>query len=229
MPSLISLTFDDGFRCQFERARPILNSHRISATFFLIANQQPTHENRHNEWWKIDWCDTDIAMLKEMAQKGHEIGSHTVTHDGTKMPMQPGFEASESKRRIEGWVGIPISSFCYPYYGSYVYLSAAAKNAGYGQARMGAQNSYYPLSATLGFDVDCRQVSKNDNVKEWIKPDHWHVLTFHGIGDERTGWEPVPVDRFAAMVAELAEFRESGVVEIVTFGEGAKRFKRGVP
>jgi peptidoglycan/xylan/chitin deacetylase (PgdA/CDA1 family) len=227
MRSIISLTFDDGFRCQFERARPILNNHGIPATFFLIADQQPTHENRRNEWWKIDWCNEDIAMLKKVVQEGHEIGSHSVTHDGTKMPRQPDFEARESKRLIENWMGTEISSFCYPFYRTHVYLSDAVRSAGYEQARMGAQNSYYALSAPLDFNVDCRQVSKNDNVKEWIRPDCWHVLTFHGIGDEHSGWEPVSVDRFAAMAAELAEYRKSNAVEIVTFKEGAQRFRRG--
>ena len=37
MQSLVSLTFDDGFRCQFEKALPILNSYGMLATFFLIG------------------------------------------------------------------------------------------------------------------------------------------------------------------------------------------------
>jgi len=190
--SLISLTFDDGLRCQFERALPILNKYGIPATFFLIANQEPTYGNRQNEWWKIDWRNEDVAMLRKVVQEGHEIGSHSVTHDRTKMPKQPDFEARESKRLIENWIGTEVTSFCYPYYHTYEYLGEAVRTAGYEQARMGAQHSYYPLSAPLSFDVDCRQVSKNDNVKEWIQPERWHVLAFHGIGGERSGWEPVP-------------------------------------
>jgi peptidoglycan/xylan/chitin deacetylase (PgdA/CDA1 family) len=225
MPSMISLTFDDGFRCQFEDALPILNEYGIPATFFLIANHEPTHENHRDDWWKIDWRDTDIAMLKQAIQDGHEIGSHMVTHDGNKMPKQPDFEAQESKRLIENWLEAEVSSFCYPFYRTHVYLTDAAKSAGYQQARMGMQNSYYHLSNPLGFNVDCRQVSNTDKVKDWIRPDSWHILTFHGIGEHRSGWEPISVERFAAMAAELAGFRTSNSVEIVTFKEGAKRFK----
>jgi peptidoglycan/xylan/chitin deacetylase (PgdA/CDA1 family) len=43
-PALVSLTFDDGLRCQFEQAVPILDQHGFSATFFLIANANSTHE-----------------------------------------------------------------------------------------------------------------------------------------------------------------------------------------
>lgn len=224
MSSLISLTFDDGFRCQFDRALPILNNHGIPATFFLIANREPTHEGHKDEWWKIDWRSEDIAMLKKAVQDGHEIGSHSVTHDVNKIPTQPDFEARESKRLIEGWMGTQISSFCYPYYWTRRYLSYAAKNAGYKQARIGANNSHYSLSTPLGFNVDSRQVSQGDNVKRWIKHDHWHVLTFHGIGRQQDGWDPLSVDRFAEMAAELAELRNSNAVEIVTFEKGAARF-----
>jgi peptidoglycan/xylan/chitin deacetylase (PgdA/CDA1 family) len=107
-PALVSLTFDDGFRCQFDKALPILNRHGIPATFFLIANRDATHDRwsgHVNDWWKIDWRDDDIAMLKDVVKDGHEIGSHSVTHDPNKMPTQPDVEAQESKRLIEGWIG----------------------------------------------------------------------------------------------------------------------------
>jgi peptidoglycan/xylan/chitin deacetylase (PgdA/CDA1 family) len=225
---ILSLTFDDGFRCQFEEALPILNQYGIPATFFLIANQQPTHENHQNEWLKIDWCEKDIAMLKTIVQSGHEIGSHSVTHDPVQMPRQPEFEAVESKRLIEKWIGTDISSFCYPYYASVSYLEGAVRKAGYRQARFGRRSSYYHLSAPLGFNIDCRQASNQDKVQDWIKPSHWHVLTFHGIGGKDSGWEPVSVDHFAVMMADLAEMQGKNDVEIVTFKEGANRFRRDI-
>jgi peptidoglycan/xylan/chitin deacetylase (PgdA/CDA1 family) len=199
-PALISLTFDDGLRCQFEKALPILNSYSIPATFFLIANQDPTHDRwlgHTNDWWKIDWREDDIAMLKQLIQNGHEIGSHSVTHHPKKLAMQPIIEVHESKRLIEDWVGTKISSFCYPFYHTHRYLSDIVKNTGYEQARgggvppnYGPQASYYTISHDSRFDrfnVDCRQISKDECISGWIQPGRWHVLTFHGIGDERAG------------------------------------------
>lgn len=75
--ALVSLTFDDGLICQFERAVPILDQHGLPATFFLIANRDRMHERR---WPKIDWGDEDKRPLKGMIQRGHEIGSHSVSH-----------------------------------------------------------------------------------------------------------------------------------------------------
>jgi peptidoglycan/xylan/chitin deacetylase (PgdA/CDA1 family) len=230
MQSLISITFDDGFRCQFDIALPILNHYQFLATFFLIANKNATHDRwtgqHDNDWWKIDWRDTDIAMLKEVVQDGHEIGSHSVTHDSRKMPTQPESEARESKLLIEDWIGTTVSSFCYPFYRSHEYLADAVKKAGYAQARGGAGNSYYrvPGDGSLDrFNIDCREISNTENVAEWVKPGRWHILTYHGIGNERDGWAPITVEQFTGQMSELAKLRDSGAVEVVTFKDGAAR------
>ena len=238
MQSLVSLTFDDGFRCQFNEALPILNSYGMPATFFLIANQDPTHElwrGHTNDWWKIDWREEDIAMLKKLVQDGHEIGSHSVTHHPAKMPAQPEIEARESKQLIKGWIGTKVSSFCYPFYSSHAYLANAVRNAGYEQARgggippsYGPRASYYtiPDNGSLDrFNVDCRQISIMENVGGWVRPGCWHILTFHGIGGEQDGWAPIPVAEFARQMAELAKHQDSGAVEVVTFKDGADRLR----
>jgi hypothetical protein len=72
--------------------------------------------------------------------------------------------------------------------------------------------------------LDCRQISTGENVGGWIRPGHWHVLTFHGIGGEQDGWEPVPVPEFDRQMKEVAKLRDSGAVEIVTFKDGTHRF-----
>jgi hypothetical protein len=51
-------------------------------------------------------------------------------------------------------------------------------------------------------------------------------LTFHAVGDERDGWEPISVEQFAAQIAQLAKFRDSGAVEILTFAEAAARLRQ---
>ena len=95
MQSLISLTFDDGLRCQFENAVPILAGYGIPATFFLTANQDPTHEwyDHRDDWWKIDWREDDIAKLRKLIDDGHEIGSHGLTHHEPTTQTNPLAEA----------------------------------------------------------------------------------------------------------------------------------------
>jgi peptidoglycan/xylan/chitin deacetylase (PgdA/CDA1 family) len=241
MESLVSITFDDGLRSQFERALPVLDSHGLKATFFVIANDLPTHDRytgfHDNDWWKIDWRADDIVMLKEVAEAGHEIGSHSVSHHPDMLPIQPEIEARESKRVIEDRLGTKVFSFCYPFYWSHSCLADAVKGAGYEQARGGGVPpqyrplaSYYALSegASLNrFNVDCRQISPGgENVRDWLRDGCWHVLTYHGIGTDQDGWEPITVEQFSAHMAELARYRDSHAVEIVTFKDGVSRASR---
>jgi peptidoglycan/xylan/chitin deacetylase (PgdA/CDA1 family) len=235
-PALISLTFDDGLRCQFERAVPILNQHGLPATFFLTANTAPAHVDwcAHPDWPKITWSESDIQSLKDLIKRRHEIGSHSVWH---KFPepghplfhtdFNPQFEAEESKRLIEGWLGEKISSFCYPFCRKPDSLKSAVIAARYRQARAGATGfSYYSPQEPIDlFDLDCRLIRANENVRDWMRPDRWHILMFHGIGSEQDGWEPITEAEFARQMRELAELRASGAVEVVTFKDGADRLR----
>jgi peptidoglycan/xylan/chitin deacetylase (PgdA/CDA1 family) len=155
---------------------PSLTSTVFRLHFFLVANTDPILIDGwpHPNWSKTDWSEKDIQSFKGMIQRGHEIGSHSVTHSPNKMAIQPDIEARESKRLIEGWVGTNVSSFCYPFYWSHAHFATAVANAGYEQARGGGKPpAYYPPhapyysipdDATLDrFNVGCRQVSVSEN------------------------------------------------------------------
>ncbi len=229
--ALISLTFDDGLLCQFERAVPVLDRLGFPATFFLIANTQSIFEDPWADakgyiWHKISWSEEDIRLLKAMAARGHEVASHTVKHE--RQPSNPVFEATESKRLIEDWMGAEVSSFCYPFYDTMKAFKEPVIAAGYRQARSGKRNSFYAARDPIDyFGVDCRQVAQTgEEVADWIRSGCWHVLTFHGIGTEEEGWEPVAEREFSALMEELARFRDSGKLDLVTFNEGAERLRR---
>jgi len=229
--ALITLTFDDGLRCQFERAVPILDHYGFPATFFLVANTDPTHTDggTHPEWRKINWSKEDIQLLKGMVRRGHEIGTHGVTHRRPEVEHDPKFEAEKSKEWIESRLGVEVTSYCYPFCLVTRRIKKAAINAKYKQARGGAEGAYYPLQSLDLFNVDCRHVYRAgpENVVEWIRhPGCWHVLMFHGIGTNDDGWWPISVDEFSREMAELAKYRDSGKVEVVTFKEAADRFRQ---
>jgi len=222
--ALVSLTFDDGLRCQFEQAVPILDGYGFPATFFLVANTDPIHTDGypHPDWSKTDWSDGDVQLLKSMVARGHEIGAHSVHHRQPFLDSDPKLEAEGSKLWIESRLETKIPSYCYPFCHVTPSIKEAVMSAGYKQARGGAGAAYYPLQSKVDwFNVDCRE--QDEDVGGWIRPGNWHILMFHGIGTEADGWHPVSVDKFAMRMEELARLRDLGAVEIVTFNNGADR------
>jgi peptidoglycan/xylan/chitin deacetylase (PgdA/CDA1 family) len=246
-PALISLTFDDGLRCQLEQAVPILDQYGFPATFFLVANPDLIHTDGfpHPDWRKTNWCEEDIRLLKGMVQRGHEIGAHSVHHRHPFLDNDAKGEAEDSKRWIQDRLGVEIPSYCYPFCYFTDLIKNAVINAGYKQARWGATRVYFPEQRPLDFyKVDCRHIAVNDpafvvvdgvphpvgrngseDVSGWLQPD-WYVLMFHGVGTINDGWWPVSVPEFTRQMAELAKHRDAGAVEVVTFKDGADRLRQ---
>jgi peptidoglycan/xylan/chitin deacetylase (PgdA/CDA1 family) len=242
MKALISLTFDDGLRCHFEKALPILDSYALPATFFLVANKDSALKDgfRHPRWKKTDWSKKDIRLFANLIQHGHEIGAHSVHHRHPFLDSDPVFEAVSSKKWIEDRLEVEIPSYSYPFCHYTEPIKSAVTEAGYKQARWGANEVYYPLGSVIDrFKIDCRLISKfgyerigNDfighygaeDVGGWSRPGCWHVLMFHGIGGPKDGWWPIPVTEFERQMTELAALRDSGSADVVTFKDGAQRF-----
>jgi peptidoglycan/xylan/chitin deacetylase (PgdA/CDA1 family) len=227
----VTLTFDDGLRCQFESAVPILDRHGFTATFFLVANTDQIHTDgcQHPDWRKINWSEQDNQFFRSMVQRGHEIGAHSVTHRSPHLDDDPRGEAEESKRWIEDRLEVEIPSYCYPFYHITPSIKNAVISAGYKQARSGKNRSFYPLQSQIDyFQVDCREICSQgpENVDGWARPGCWHILTFHGIGTGEDGWSPIPVSEFERQMTELANYRDSGAVEVVTFKDGANRLRQ---
>ena len=242
-PALISLTFDDGLRCHFERALPILDRHGLVATFFLVANTDPIFSDGfpHPDWSKTDWNGDDIRLFMDMMRRGHEIGAHSVHHKHPFLDDNPEFEAVESKRFIEERLNTTVSSYCYPFCHYTRPIGKAVRKAGFTQARWGAHDSYYPLGSSLDdFKVDCRHIGKLsseavnghsvgkdgcEDVGSWLRPGLLHILMYHGIGGIDEGWWPISVAEFEREMAELAKYRDAGRVEVVTFVAAMQRLR----
>lgn len=249
-PVVISLTFDDGLRCQFECALPILDSYGLPATFFLVANTDPIHIDgySHPDWAKIDWGQKDIEFLKSISRRGHEIGAHSVHHRHPFLNNDPKLEAEDSKQWIEHRLEIEVPSYCYPFCHCNDLIKKAVIDAGYKQARWGANRQYCSERHPIDFHkVDCRLSGRDnpefvaldgasfavgrygsENVSGWLQPD-WYVVMFHGIGTINDGWWPIAVTEFTRQMAELSKLRDSGAVEIVTFANGADHLRQSLP
>jgi len=68
--SAFSFSFDDGFKSQYDYARPVLNSFNFKGTFYVIAGEL-TDQGQNLNWRYGTWDE-----FKEMANEG--TGSESV-------------------------------------------------------------------------------------------------------------------------------------------------------
>ena len=126
----VVLTFDDGWKNQYDYAFPILKKFGYSASFFIISGYPDGNYHAYMTWDDI----------KALDAAGMEIGSHTVHHvnlaktsDASKIKS----EIVDSKAEIEKKIGHTIQTFVYPEYGQNAAVQLVVKDAGYVAARGG--------------------------------------------------------------------------------------------
>jgi peptidoglycan/xylan/chitin deacetylase (PgdA/CDA1 family) len=113
----VAVTFDDGFADTFANALPVLVRHGVPATMFAVADRI----GASNEWMSNRGFPARRLMsaseLREMAEAGVAIGSHTRTHP--RLPeLDPDAKRDEirgSKARLEDVLGHGVTAFAYPY------------------------------------------------------------------------------------------------------------------
>lgn len=102
----VALTFDDGYRDNYENAFPVLQKHGFTATFFVITGFVEQNAAPYMTW----------PMLEEMSRAGMRIESHTVSH-----PQLSGLPAEDQRYQIEtaqqmiaSRIGYTPRYLCYP-------------------------------------------------------------------------------------------------------------------
>ena len=99
-----AITFDDGWRDNYEVAFPLLQRYDATATVFLVTS------------WigRGDMLDAD--RIAQMESAGIAFGSHTVTHallgQADRRTMQS--ELADSRTALERYVRRPSRWFCFP-------------------------------------------------------------------------------------------------------------------
>jgi peptidoglycan/xylan/chitin deacetylase (PgdA/CDA1 family) len=115
---LVGLTFDDGYEDFLQNAVPVLERFGFSATVFVVVGMLGG-ENR----WEFHGDPRPrmnllgVDGVREVAARGMEVGSHTMTHPKLLgLESGPLEEEVSGSRRVLGEVlGEPVDGFCYPY------------------------------------------------------------------------------------------------------------------
>ena len=100
----VIITFDDGNLDVYQNAFPILQKYDFIATFYIVDQY-------------INGTDMiSIDQVKELAQAGWEIGSHSNTHVHLNAPnVDLQQEIRMAKMETEEKLGVTIHSFAYPF------------------------------------------------------------------------------------------------------------------
>jgi peptidoglycan/xylan/chitin deacetylase (PgdA/CDA1 family) len=176
-PAAISYTFDDNLRDQFTLAVPMLDEVGFKGTFFVIAGKtaetpavgeaKKEDGNVRNLWGGISWPE-----LRQMADAGHEVASHTWSHASlTRLsPEEVDAQFAKACEAIQARVGRPALTVAFPGNGSNSQVQAAALK--HHVAFRAYQQSTSGKSTVANLDAWAdKQVKEND----------WGVLMVHGI------------------------------------------------
>lgn len=166
--SAFSFSFDDGLKSQYDYARPVLNLFGFKGTFYIIAGEL-VDQGQQLIWRYGTWDE-----FREMANEGHEIASHTMTHpDMTKIPIgnitEPNtvyYELYQSKKLIEQKIpGFNVITFAYPFTNNNYTVDGITDNY-YEAARIGGDipnNAAIPVNGWQNLHAYEEQFNKPRN------------------------------------------------------------------
>ncbi len=183
----VSLTFDDAFPSQIEKAIPILDKHGLHATFFL-------HTDNVKDSWASNWDAWRVAAVA-----GHEVGSHTKTHPNLthiRTARQLRSEIEGSADSIEQRVGIRPISFSYPF--------SAATDAVERQVRevylFDRSDCRMWGGEGFGADTGIKTIEKS------LEKEEWFFCMLHGV--DEVSFRPITATALAGIVEYLAANRD---------------------
>ncbi len=102
----VVLTFDDGYRDNYENALPLLRDHRMTATFFVVMEFINRERPEYLTW----------PMVQEMSAAGMSIEAHGVDHTTLRGRSRADleFQALRSYETLQNALGIRAYFISYP-------------------------------------------------------------------------------------------------------------------
>lgn len=126
---LVAVTFDDALAGVHRHALPVLADEGVPATMFAVVDRLGLPA----DWWPASGPLMPAAALRELADAGWRIGSHTATHPSlpTLGPDALAAELAGSRAALADLVGQPVDVLAYPQGHHDRGVRAAATSAGY--------------------------------------------------------------------------------------------------
>jgi peptidoglycan/xylan/chitin deacetylase (PgdA/CDA1 family) len=120
MGGTLSITFDDGYRDNFEVVAPILRKRKLPATFFVttgfIGTDLPAAWDRELSV-RPEWMSWD--HVRALRDQGFDVGAHTDSHIdlGNSDPETVRAELATCRGKLRRELGMEPTLFAYPFGG----------------------------------------------------------------------------------------------------------------
>ena len=216
----LSLSFDDGRESQLALAIPIMKEYGLLGTFYI----KPGGDN-----WK-----TQFAPWREVAQAGHEVGNHTLSHicsrnfawgrnvrtleESTLGEIEE--DVLEAERRLKELIpDLSTHTFGYPCYQNYVGEGPTR------QSYVPMIAKYFPAARGMGEAANHPMYTDLHYLASWTvagwmsgkdlcgfagsaaEKGKWAILTFHAL-QEKPGSPWVPGSSYHGSPLPTDSFRE---------------------
>ncbi|WP_254623910.1 polysaccharide deacetylase family protein [Myxococcus sp. CA033] len=177
---MVTITLDDGWSTQYDKARPALNARNIPATYALITQALA-------QGWG-GYMST--AQVQTLVAEGNGIASHTLTHPDLTTLSAPEIlsELRDSRDWLVDNLGLAsVPDFVIPY-GRYDSTVLAAIRQQYSSSR--TVNAGRNFRDTIVYELRGNDVARNipvSTVQGWIDQalaeKSWLILVFHEFVD----------------------------------------------
>lgn len=198
----VSIVFDDNSSDQFEYAVPMMDARDIQGTFFVVPN----------------WAPTVWDSIRAASARGHEIGSHTVSHPDMAALTDSSFSAAErelkdSKDSIEARLpGKRCLTLAWPF-NRCNKVSKALAGKYYITARQGEGTlevaSPFDRFAMRSMPFTDSPGPMNDYVDEAISKNRWLIELLHRVHTTPYALIHTNVDSLRLHLDYLKERRDS--------------------
>ena len=139
----VVITFDDNNLSQYDLAAPLMEKYGFIGVFYIVSGRIDTKGL------------IDREKILDLAARGHDIQSHTVSHQVLPNLGDAALKAQlqDSKKTLEDLLGKPVNHLAYPGTAHNQRVRDAAKAAGY-------------VTATI---MDPRNITEKDDRFRWAR------------------------------------------------------------